>query len=957
MRARYAISTFLAVLALLFTAPLIHAQGTGEISGTVRDDQGGVIPGVTVTLRNVGTGVTRTETTSPEGKYRFSALPPGSYEMTAELSGFQTVVISGELVIRIGFEMTRDITMRIGSLSETVTVTGESPLVETRSTEVGGVVSQTQIADLPINSRNYLSLALLMPGTTVDGTRSFFPTVNVGGAVAFNATGNVLDGTINNWVEDGEPRQNLPEDAVMEFKVSNAQFDAEFGLATAGLVQVVTKSGTNDYHGTGFWYFRDKALNAKGVFEDEKPEYRRDQFGGSIGGPIVQDRMHFFFAAERTDVREFYTVNTGLPQFYSAHEGTFEQPFYRNLYVGRFDWQANNENTFFARYAHEDETSTCGGCGGTVATEAGYDQETPRRSIVLGHTWIPGPDRLNDFRFQGAWNGYYIAPTGTEIWKDPGSFPPERINRLRQTFYFPSLTWGSSFDEVGPESRYEFRDTYTMNFVKHTVKVGGHFSYNKYFEENTGDVLGSWTFGTDQFFDPSDPNSLANLTDAALFSSSLPPINTKKPTKYVAFFAQDDWQVRDNLVLNLGIRWERLINCCNEELDPSIFPVEIPLIDVSQRGDKNNFGPRLGLVWDIDGGGKSVLRWGYGVYYGHVRTLGVLDEFRNFQQYSIEITNPSYPDPYQGQDPQDFAVSGPANLTIVDNGYVQPYSQQYTLGFSRQLSRDFAIHLDGIYNFTQRDRKIRDANLPDPVTGIRPYPEFGRFDYYQSTANLKYKALYVKMEKRYSNRNQFLVSYTLAKSDDSLPLYRTFDPRNLSLDWGPSNNDRRHNLVLSGSFLLPADINLGAVYQFRSELPWNAVAGRDLNGDGFSSTNGVTGGADLVPGTTRNSGGRDLNLAAVNSYRAENGLPPVDESQIDSSRISSLDVRVSKRFAVRGESRFEVMGQIFNLLNTENLRSIYGSGGRVSNALSASFGRILDARPKLQAEIAVKFIF
>ncbi len=710
MSHRYPSPVFLlfAVLAVLLWTPLLFAQGTGEISGTVRDDQQGVIPGVTVTLRNVETGVTRVDLTTEEGRYIFRALPPGHYEMTAELAGFQTVRITGDLVIRIGFEMTRDIVMPIGSVAETVTVTGESPLVEVRSTEVGGVVSQSQINDLPINSRNYLSLALLMPGTTIDGTRSFFPTVNVGGAVTFNATGNILDGTINNWVEDGEPRQNLPEDAVLEFKVSNAQFDAEYGLATAGLVQVVTKSGTNAYHGTGFWYFRDKALNAKGVFEEEKPEYRRDQFGGSIGGPIVEDKMHFFFAAERTDVTEFYTVNTGLPQFYGVHEGTFEQPFFRNLYVGRFDWQVDQQNTLFARYAQEDETSTCGGCGGTVATEAGYDQETPRKSIVVGHTWLPGPDRLNDFRFQGAWNGYYIAPTGTEIWKDPGSFPPERINRLRQTFYFPSLTWGSSFDEVGPESRYEFRDTYTMNLAKHTIKLGGNYSYNKYFEENTGDVLGSWTFGTDQYFDPDDAASLANLTDPVLFSASLPPINTKKPTQYVAFFVQDDWQLRENLVLNLGLRWERLINCCNEELDPSIFPVEVPLIDVSERGDKNNFGPRLGLVWDIEGEGTSVLRWGYGVYYGHVRTLGVLDEFRNFQQYSLEITNPSYPDPYQGRDPVEFIVSGPTNLTIVDNGYVQPYSQQYTLGFSRQLSPDFAIHLDGVYNFTLRDRKIRD---------------------------------------------------------------------------------------------------------------------------------------------------------------------------------------------------------------------------------------------------------
>ncbi|MFQ5791774.1 MAG: carboxypeptidase regulatory-like domain-containing protein, partial [Acidobacteriota bacterium] len=311
----------LAFLAMvLWGASLLAQGGTGQIAGTVRDEQGGVIPGVAVTLRNVETGVTRVSVTEADGRYRFPSLLPGEYEVKAELAGFQTVEIRGDLIIRIGLEITRDITMPIGTVTETITVTGESLLVETSSIEVSGVVSQEQISDLPIDSRNYLSLALLMPGTTLDGTRSFFPTINVGGAVAFNATGNILDGTINNWVEDGEPRQNLPEDAVEEFKVSNAQFDAEYGLATAGLVQIVTKSGTNTFHGTGFEYFRDKSLNALGVFESEKPEFRRDQFGGSIGGPVVQDKMHFFSAVERTQVNKFYTVFTGLPDFYGTHE-------------------------------------------------------------------------------------------------------------------------------------------------------------------------------------------------------------------------------------------------------------------------------------------------------------------------------------------------------------------------------------------------------------------------------------------------------------------------------------------------------------------------------------------------------------------------------------------------------------------------------------------------------------
>jgi len=944
LRRVYALVAAMALALTIGTAGTVAAQGGGGvISGVARDTQGGVLPGVTVALRNQASGVTRTAVSEGDGSYRFPALNPGRFTITAELAGFSTVEVTN-IEMTIGLGLTQNFAMQVQSLAETITVTGAAPVVDTTKSEVSGVVTQQQIETLPINSRQYLSLALLMPGTSMDSTRAFFATVNVGGSMTFNSTGNLVDGVINNFAEDGEPRQNFPEDAVEEFKVSNVQYKAEFGLATGGIVQVVTKSGTNTLRGTAFEYFRDKSLNARGIFETAKPAYRRNQFGGSVGGPIVRNKVHVFSALERTKVDEFYTVRTAFPEFYSALEGTFARPFTRNLYFARIDGQLTNTQNFFARYAHEDEKSTCNGCGGTTASTAGFDQETPRRSFVLGHTWLRGTRQLNDFRFQYARAAYYISPAGTEIWTDIGNNSSERLNRLTRQYTFPSVTYGSSNDQIGPESRWQVKNTYALTFDDHDVKVGVDISHMPYQYESTGNPLGTYTFSRDQFFNPNDASSIAALTGAATFAASIPPVVTSHPNSYYVGFIQDDWKPRDNLTFNLGLRWERLYGAANEDLDPSIFPVTIPYIDVGARGDLNNFGPRAGVAWDVFGAGKTVVRGGYGLYYGHVRILGNLSEFRNYQQFSVNITNPGYPDPYGGRDARDFIVSGATNITVVANDYVQPYSNQFNGGFSHQLGTDYAVHVDGVFTNTDHDRKILDINARVPGTA-RPNPTFARVDENQSTGSVRYRALYTKFEKRFASRHQYMVSYTYMRARDNAPLGRYLDPFNLNLDWGPSNGERRHAVVASGSVLLPLDVSLGMVWTARSPLPWNATAGRDLNGDGFNT--------DLVPGSTRNSGDRTLDLAVVNAYRQSIGRATIPESQLESSRINLLDMRLSKAIRFGGNRKVDLVAQLFNAFNTKNLQGQFG-GGRVTNASSDAFGRILTARPGRQAELAVR---
>lgn len=939
------------VICLAFSITVHAQQGMGaEISGTVSDTSGAAIPGAVVTLKNTATGVVLTTKTGSTGRYHFLPLQPGQYSVRAVARGFSPTEATG-IVLTIGQQATTNLTLKPGTLSQTVTVASAAQLVNVSNPEIANVVTQEQIQSLPIKNRQYLSLSLLEPGTSVDSSRSFFNSVNAGGSSTFNSTGNIVDGTRNSWDEDGEPRQDMPEDAIQEFKVNQAQYSAEYGEATAGLVEVQTKSGTNQFHGDAFEYFRNADLNARSPFEAAKPNYKRNQFGGSIGGPIIKGKLHFFGAFERTQEDNYFTVHTGLPQFYSSVEGTFVGPSTVDMYDGRVDWQVTKKQSIFARWASESQTTDCAGCGGTTAAASGYDEYVPRRDLVIGDTWLINPHRVNQFLFQYAgWgSGYYIAPHGTQIWKSPGSFPAARINRLRETFIFPSLVWGSSFDEVSNEARAQFLDNYTIIAGKHSIVLGGEYNYMPYFEEHTGDPLGTWVFSKDQYFNPNDPNSIANLTGAILFTASLPPIHTPKRTQYYAGYIQDQWQYTPRLTFNMGLRWERLYGCCNEGLNTSIFPIKIPYINVGSRGNWTNFGPRLGFAWDTTGNGRAVIRGGYGLYYGHTRVLSNLAEYRNYQTFNVTISNPSYPNPYGNLSPIDFASTGPANITVDSNDFRVPRAQVTSLSFGSQLTQTLAVNVSGIYNFMQHDLKYQDINPPNPLTGLRPNPNFLRVIQHQPSGSMEYWALYTTVTKHYGHRTQFLISYTYTHMFDNNPIQEYISPFNQNLDWGPANGERRHKIVASGSVRLPFGVTYGMIWTYASQLPWDALAGQDLYGDGFSRLS-------LVPGTTRNSGSRDLNLTAVNAWRAQNGLGPINSSQFMSSRVNDFDARLSKTFVLHENYRIKGIVQAFNMFNMANYGAQYDPG-RLTNSLSSKFGQIATARPGRQLELAVQFLF
>ncbi len=528
-----------------------------------------------------------------------------AYYCTFRAANTPDLGITG-LVINLGMNVSENLTLRVGNTAQTVEITGAVPVVNTTSQDVAGVIDQEQITTLPINTRQYLNLALLEPGTTQDGSRTFYNNVQVGGGGYFYANGFMVDGVRNTWAEQGEPRQNFPEGAVQEFKVYVTQYPAEYGLYMGGLVTVATKSGTNEIHGEAFEYWRNEALNRDNAFQQQAEQlehtgnpFNRNQFGGDIGGPIIKNRTHYYIGYERTQTSSSYTIFTPLPQDYGSLQGTFNQPLTDQMFTARVDHQISNNQSLFVRYGQEWNKLTFQGCGGSFEQFC-YDGLIPRHSIVAGHTWTPTPTIVNDFRFQYAYSAYLLGAPG-HIYTDVNTLAsnPAATAQMQIAYSFPSFAYGAGYQEDGVEQRYEGNDVVGVQKGSHTLKFGYDVNYVPFIDATAFNVRGTFQFGVDQPFNPNDPASLLALKDPILFTATIPAIATSVPSWELGFFAMDDWKLLPSLTLNLGLRYDRELGSFNENLNLATFPQPIPFIgDPSKRGSKHDFGPRAGIAWD-----------------------------------------------------------------------------------------------------------------------------------------------------------------------------------------------------------------------------------------------------------------------------------------------------------------------------------------------------------------------
>lgn len=962
----------LSIVLLALGAGAAFAQDA-QIFGTVRDQTGGVVPGVTMTAQNQQTGLQRTAVADYTGTYRLRALPPGTYTLVAELPGFR-VERRTDIVLMIDQTATLNFIVEPAGVEETITVIGESPLVDLTKSEVSSSISGLQISELPVATRRWVDLVLLTPGTTQDGIRgrAYRGNVNIGGGARFYSNLVLVDGVNMNYAEMGEPRQNFGMDAISEVKVINTGYKAEYGLATGGVLSVVTKTGTNAVKGSAFVFYRDDALTATEFFQSEKPPYSRYQFGGAIGGPIKNDRAHFFFQYERTEEDLYTTVFYGgiWPDF----EGTFLADRFQELYMPRIDVQLSSTQTLFVRYAKEEDWKPLVNIGGPINATSAYDNDNIAHSAVVGHTWIVSEKALNDFRFQYGWTKYSLGQAGYSERHDRSGWAPgdldnqERLQDLDPVFRHPSTRIGSSTHEMGVEQRWEFRNDFSY-FVsdwggQHQLKTGIDYNYIPFEDDALYSFSGNWTFPKDEPFNPNDPTTFpTRYTDSR-------PRYASTPTTHISAYVQDDWSPTQNLTLNLGLRYDVQLGSFNEDLDAQFDRVEevlgpgfrptipIPFLEsdpisgsgFDQRGDHNNFGPRIGFAWDPTGEGKTVVRGAWGLYYENIRTLTMLyGEIRWPQAKPVSIDDPSFPDPFQGRSRDEFLSTAPPNIRVLSNDLVNPYSYHLATGVSHQLAPSVALDVDFIWTEGRDDRDRININVPDEVTSQRPYPQFGRVRFSQSTADRSYRALLVKLSRRFSGRWQALVGYTLSKSEQNL--ISSADPTvwGFSRLTGPDATDRRHRLTLSGIAMLPYGIQVSAIGDFKTALPFNPASSSDLNGDRENS--------DLPPGVGFFSGNRDLNIDAINTFRASVGLAPVSADDIDSPGYANVDLRLIKSFPFATSAQLDLILQVLNVFNGTHLDRPVSNPGSTIFGQSTNITRYIVNAPSRQIELGFRVQF
>jgi hypothetical protein len=935
---------------VLLSCAAAFAQGTnGTITGRVVDQQGAAVPGVTVTAKSASTGFTRSEVSDAEGVYRLSALPVGVYDVTAELQGFTTVSKKG-VEVNVAQTAAIDFPLKVAQLAETVNVTGATPLIETTSSAVGTVVDVKRIENMPLNGRQFANLAATVPGVGLsfhsDPTKStqYAPLVNGGSGRNINYQ---IDGGDNNDDTVGGQLQAFPLEAVEQFNFQTQRFKAEYGRSNGGVLSVVTKSGTNMFAGSAFEFFRDKSMNAlteteklaAGTGAPVKGDYRRNQFGGSFGGPILKDQAHFFFAVERTNQDTTQTVDTkGL---FPDKNGVFAVPYRETPFTGKVTANLNASQFLSVRYGRDTNSQPYNAAPNSTFDNWG-DSTNKYNSFNVNHNWVMGGSKLNEFIFQYANFGNQILSRSSA----PNQSFPNGV----------TIGANGNTPQTTEQTKYQFRDDFSwhesgMGGLGHDFKVGVNFI-------NEPRLFITFNTGKGAIFNTHITNDLNGPISTVTVSDGNAEANI--PLKQFATYFQDDWRVNDRLTLNFGVRYDLMTGYqFDESKNPNFVAVQaagaagllkgivgLENFGLTPREDYNNIQPRIGGVFDARGNGKDIIRGGWGVYmdvgYTNSNVLFAAADSTgqgfgttfNVGPVTTGIKNPDGSFYQAGQPLSNIASQNqvaPGAFPLfgqwVDPRLQAPYQMQSNAGWSHELSSDTVISADYVnslgrdLNFRPRVNQRIPGSLSNPrrLAAIVPTlsPNVNSNRPTVSRGESQYNALILSLRRRLSHGADFSVNYTLQKgvstigsAADELNTANIQDPNNPFDDprqLGPNlTTDSRHLINISATFQLPYGIRIAPIFFFRSALPVNLIDGRDLNLDGDAVD---------IPATAY----------GVDTFNADTGVTTVKSlgacETVNCGRgmyQTQTNIRLSKVFNLGGRAHVEAIGEMFNLFNNIN---------------------------------------
>ncbi|MBI2828033.1 MAG: TonB-dependent receptor [Acidobacteria bacterium] len=926
------VTRILLAWALSLPVPALAQQTTGSVAGRVVDDQGAGIAGAIVTATSADTGFTREVTSDESGLYRLPALPVGRYDVAAERQGLARFARGGQ-VVNIGRTTDLEIVLRVAALAETITVTAEATLVPVTSSAVGQIVDTARIESLPLNGRQFANLAATVPGVGLgfhsDLTKSTQYSPQIGGGNGRNVN-YLVDGGDNNDDTVGGLLQLFPLEAIQEFNVLTQRFDAEYGRGGA-VLNVVTKSGTNQVRGSWFTLLRDAALNARTFSENinnlEKLDYRRYQFGGSVGGPIVENKAHFFAAYERTKQDTRQVVNTlGL---FPAEDGIYDIPFREHLFTAKVTTSPSTAHYLALRYAG-DANSQPAGAGLRAAPSSWATTGNTYNSVNANHNWVAGGSTLNElvFQYSDFVNKIPATDTGPHL-----RFPN-------------SVTAGTS--PVAPQgteqTKWQFRDDFSwtktgFGGLGHGLKVGVNWIHEPHLFVSVGQ-------GTSGIFFMG-----ANDVNGPVVSILVIGGNTELniPVDSYSLFLQDDWRVSSRLTLNLGARWDYVDGIpFNQDRNPNFQVLQAAgragrfngtvLEDFGRdlRGDKDNLQPRLGFVYDLHGTGRDVVRGGWGIHtdFGYTNA-NVLTAAIDAGGGGGPVFVANAPEGIRRPDGTFFRASDPlstiASQNLVDPnipalaGEVvsprleQPYTYQTNFGWARELDPATALTIDYV-RVDGRDLNLRFR--PNALVGGRRYlgdlpiqPNSIGFRTALSKGRSRYDALIAGVRRRLSGGLDLNTSYTLSKATSDVGTAYDEIVQNLVQDVtapfapvqdGPSTRtDARHRVTLSAIVEAPWGLRISPIFFYRSALPVHSFEGRDLNADGNLN--------DMTRAAYRFTG---LNESGAATFEEAGACETVNCSRRAS--FSQLNLRTSRSFPLWRSARVEAIAEVFNLFNAKN---------------------------------------